>query len=139
MFTGPTSTQLNKFYFKIRSHGTIHTFKNYFVTVFSVFSNKRYPNKSSGSVYFCQLILLFSLFLILFMSLIALFDTIHGSHYTISTNFYLYLQYFQQKVFSFNKINESQIDFKLFSNEHLVPFLFFVVIFKKMFWIHSTK
>ena len=31
--------------FKTRSHGIIHTFKNYFVTVFSVFSNKRYPNR----------------------------------------------------------------------------------------------
>ena len=30
------------------SHGTIHTFKNYFATVFSVFSfnkNKLYPNE----------------------------------------------------------------------------------------------
>ena len=26
------------------SHGIIYTFKNYFVTVFSVFSNKQYPN-----------------------------------------------------------------------------------------------
>ena len=56
-----------------------------------------------------QLILLFSLFLQLFMSPTALFGTIHGSHCTISTNFYLYLQYFQQKVFSFSKINGSQI------------------------------
>ena len=31
--------------FKTGSHGTIHTFKNYFAIVFSVFSNKRYPNK----------------------------------------------------------------------------------------------
>ena len=29
------------------------------------------------------------------MGPIALFDTIYGSYYTISTNFYLYLQYFQ--------------------------------------------
>ena len=86
-----------------------------------------------------QLILLFSLFLLLFMSPIALFGTIHGSHCTILANFYLYLQYFQQNVFNFNKINESQKDLNLFSNEHLVPFLFFVVIFKKMFWIHYTK
>ena len=42
----------------------------------------------------------------------ALFGIIHGSHYTISANFYLYLQYFQQKVFSFSKINRSQIDLK---------------------------
>ena len=56
------------------------------------------------------LILLFSLFLLLFMGPIALFGTIHKSHYTISVNFYLYLQYFQQKIFNFNKISESQID-----------------------------
>ena len=57
--------------------------------------------------HFYQLILLFNLFLLLFMSLIALFGTIYGSQYTISANFYLYLQYFQQKIFRFNKINES--------------------------------
>ena len=38
----------------------------------------------------------------------ALFGTIYGSHCTISANFYFYLQYFQQKVFSFNKISGSQ-------------------------------
>ena len=63
-----------------------------------------------GKNYFCQLILLFSLFLLLFMSPIALFDTIYGSHCTISANFYLYLLYFQQKVFSFNKISWCQTD-----------------------------
>ena len=55
--------------------------------------------------YFWQLILLFSLFLLLFMGSTALFSTIHESHCTISANFYLYLQYFQQKVFSFSKIS----------------------------------
>ena len=35
----------NKFFFKTRSHSTIHIFKNYFATVFSIFSNKRYPNR----------------------------------------------------------------------------------------------
>ena len=40
------------------------------------------------------------------MGLTALFGTIHGSHYTISANFYLYLQYFQQKVFNFSKISD---------------------------------
>ena len=43
-----------------------------------------------------KIISLFSLFLLLFIGLTALFGTIHGSHYTISTNFYFYLQYFQQ-------------------------------------------
>ena len=43
-------------------------------------------------------------------SSIALFGTIHGSFCTISAKFYLYLQYFQQKVFSFNKISRFWID-----------------------------
>jgi len=45
LFMGPTNTEFSKNNYKTGSHGTIHTFKNYFVTVFSVFSNKRYPNK----------------------------------------------------------------------------------------------
>ena len=43
-----------------------------------------------------KIILLFSLFLLLFMGTIALFGTIYEFYYIISTNFYLYLQYFQQ-------------------------------------------
>ena len=35
------------------------------------------------------------------MGLTALFSITHEFHYTISTNFYIYLQYFQQKVISF--------------------------------------
>lgn len=38
LFTGPASTDFSKFFFKIGSHGTIHTFKNYFSTVFSIFN-----------------------------------------------------------------------------------------------------
>ena len=40
LFTGPigTSFQKRKKNFKIRFHNTIHTFKNYFITIFSVFS-----------------------------------------------------------------------------------------------------
>ena len=37
-----------------------------------------------------------SLFLLLFMSLTALFGIIHETYCTISANFYIYLQYFQQ-------------------------------------------
>ena len=44
-----------------------------------------------GKNYFCQLILLFSLVLLLFMGSTALFDTIHEFHCTISANFYLNL------------------------------------------------
>ena len=60
--------------------------------------------------YFCHLILLFSLFLLLFMSFTVLFDVIYGSHYTILANFCLYLQYFQQKILSFSKISEFSTD-----------------------------
>ena len=51
-----------------------------------------------------------NLFLVLFIGPIALFDTINGSYCTILTDFYIYLKYFQQKVFNFNKINRSQTD-----------------------------
>ena len=40
----PISLEFGKINSKPGSHVTIHTFKNYFTTVFSVFSNKRYPN-----------------------------------------------------------------------------------------------
>ena len=35
LFTGPANTEFSKFCFKTRSHCTIYTFKNYFVTIFS--------------------------------------------------------------------------------------------------------
>ena len=41
-----------------------------------------------------KIILLFSLFLLLFMGPTILFRIIHEVYYTISTNFYIYLQYF---------------------------------------------
>ena len=49
------------------------------------------------------------------MGLIVLFGIIYRFHCTISVNFYLYLQYFQQKVFSFYKISRFQIDISVFS------------------------
>ena len=44
LFTDPTNFTSNLF-IKNRSHNTIHTFKNYFVTVFSVFSFQFQQNK----------------------------------------------------------------------------------------------
>ena len=38
LFTDPQTSFFNNFFIKNGSHDTIHTFKNYFVTVFSVFS-----------------------------------------------------------------------------------------------------
>jgi len=45
LFTGLTNTKFNKIFIKTGFYGTIHTFKNYFSIVFSVFSNSRYPNR----------------------------------------------------------------------------------------------
>ena len=41
-----------------------------------------------------QVTLLFNLFLLLFISFIVLFNTIHESHCIILVNFHFYLQYF---------------------------------------------
>ena len=45
LFTRSVNTDFSKFFFKTRSHITIHTFKKNFITIFSVFSNKWYPNR----------------------------------------------------------------------------------------------
>ena len=51
LFTDPQITLFINFFIKNGSHGTIHTFKNYFATVFSVFSFSKissiqtHPNK----------------------------------------------------------------------------------------------
>ena len=101
LFTNLQISFFNKIFIKIKFHDTIHIFKNYFVTVFSVFSKISGIQSHSKCPFnkndFCQLILVFSLFLILFISPTVLFGTIYEFHYTISANFYLYLQYFQQK------------------------------------------
>ena len=44
LFTESTSTFFSKNNFNTGSYGTIHTFKNYFDTMFSVFSNKQYTS-----------------------------------------------------------------------------------------------
>ena len=51
LFMRPVSTEFSKNNFKIGSHDTIHVFKNYFVTVFSVFSNKWYQNRSLNTIF----------------------------------------------------------------------------------------
>ena len=43
LFTNPQTSLFNNFFIKNRFHGTIHTFKNYFTTVF--FSFQLYPNR----------------------------------------------------------------------------------------------
>ena len=45
LFIDPQKSFKYIFQYKLRSHSIIHTFKNYFITVFSIFSNKWYPNR----------------------------------------------------------------------------------------------
>ena len=61
------------------------------------------------------------------MGLTIYFDTIYESHYTILTNIYIYLQYFQQQFFNFNKINDIQTYSKVFL------FLLFMIICQVQF------
>ena len=44
LFTDPQILLFSNFFIKNRSHDTIHTFKNYFATVFFSFSFQLYPN-----------------------------------------------------------------------------------------------
>ena len=104
-------------HFLVLFMGLTVLFQLTFTFIYSIFNKKIFSfNKINGSQtdpkcwfgkkLFFQFILLFSLFLLLFMGLTAFIGTIHGSHYIISTNFYLYLQYFQQNFFNFCKISE---------------------------------
>ena len=51
LFMRFASTAFSKFNFKTRFHGTIHIFKNYFATMFTVFSNKQYPKRLLMSLF----------------------------------------------------------------------------------------
>ena len=86
---GPIGTQLTLFS-KKKKKGEMQTNAN----AANIISTQMGTKYSFGKDYFCQIILQFSVFLLLFMGPTALCDTIHGSHYTISTNIYFYLQYF---------------------------------------------
>ena len=44
LFTDPQISLFSNFFIKNGSHGTIHTFKNYFAKMFSVSSFQLYPN-----------------------------------------------------------------------------------------------
>ena len=69
-----------------------------------------------------------SLFLLLFMCSNALFSTIYRSNCIISTNFYLYLQYFHKKNFSFSEISGSQTDPKIKTYSILVYLNFLLIL-----------
>ena len=68
------------------------------------------------------------------MGSIALFGPIHGSHCTILVNFYLYIPYFRQKVFSFSKTNRSQTDSKCtFDKDYFCYYLWVSLHFLVLF------
>ena len=64
----PQTPLFNNIFIKNRSHGTIHTFKNYFATVFSVF-NFQFSTKISCIQTDLSLIILSSLFFCVFFLL----------------------------------------------------------------------
>ena len=74
-------------------------FQLFFIFIYSTFSKisgiQTHLQCAFGQRLKIKIISLFSLYLLLFMSLTTLFDTIHKHYYTISTNLYLYLHYFQ--------------------------------------------
>ena len=60
------------------------------------------------------------LFLLTYFTIELIFAIIHESYYTISTKFYIYLQYFQQKSFQFQQN-------KRIPNRHLASSIFHMV------------
>ena len=69
-----------------------------------------------------------------FIDLTALFGIIHRFYCIILVNFYLHLQYFQQKNFNFNKISESPIDPKcMFGKNYFCQFILLFSLFLLLF------
>ena len=96
---GPTTVfgTIHRFHYTISAN--FYFYLQYFQQkIFSLGKISRFqmdPKCPFGSSLKSQLISLFSSFLLLFIGNITLFSTSHGFHYTISANFYIYLQYFQ--------------------------------------------
>ena len=67
LFTEPTNLFFNKIFIKNESHSTIHTFKNYFIIVFSIFTKIR-VSKHTFNLYLNLTIphLLLSIYLFIF-------------------------------------------------------------------------
>ena len=86
-----------------------------------------------------QFTLLFSSFLVLFMNLTVLFGTIHEFQCTISANLYIYLQYFQQKIFNFSKIRGFQTHHLVCVWLQIKKLAYFTIqlIFLTTFWYYS--
>ena len=80
LFIRPASMKFGEFCFKTRSHDTIHIFKNYFITIFSAISFQFSIISGIQTDLRCafglgwkiKIILLFSLFLLIFMGLTTL-------------------------------------------------------------------
>ena len=67
LFTEPTNLFFNKIFIKNESHSTIHTFKNYFIIIFSIFTKIR-VSKHTFNLYLYLTIphLLLSIYLFIF-------------------------------------------------------------------------
>ena len=70
------------------------------------------------------------------MGPIVIFCIIHWFYCTISANFYLYLQYFQQKNFSFSKISKSQSEPKcVFGKNYFCQLILLFILFFYYSWV----
>ena len=148
----PQITHFNNFFIKKGSHDTIHTFKNYFTTVFSVFSFQCVFVLS-----FCVYVLRFLRFSFFFFFLAALVDFLsvnsvfvhcswtHKLHFSATFSLkmgptilfthlkIILLQCFQFSVFSFSKINSIQTHPKWFKWKR--KWAFSVPWFDKWVWL----
>ena len=131
LFRGPTNLTFKQLFIKNESHSTIHTFKNYFVTVF--FNLHLYSNRPQGAVWIrvccvhvcCNARFIF--FFFFFSTAKVDFSTMNNAQmYCSQTHKYhfltlkmgftalftylkiILLQYFQFSAFSFNKISSIQ-------------------------------
>ena len=79
------------------------------------------------------------LFLLTYFTIQLIFTTIYESHCTISMNFYLYLLYFQQKIFSFNKISEHFIILLLFKKQKTWIHVAMLILMNTYMWNYTTN
>ena len=101
----PQTSFFSNFFIKNRSHGTIHTFKNYFATVFSVFSFQLYPNGSFSNNSFFSILLcflsspFFFIFFLLPLGIFFLLMSLVPKTKSLSVFFFFFFFFFNKVVY----------------------------------------
>ena len=98
LFIDPQTPLFSNIFIKNGSHGTIHTFKNYFATIFLVFSFSKISSIQMDPKCVLQIILKFSLNLLKkncsLYQVLTFFFNYYKSRYTICKLFYWKKNYF---------------------------------------------